>query len=140
MAAHDAAVAGRNRLLAEGRQDNAWLAALEDQIARHAVAASAARLSLVTRLNARTDARRVSGPAFPPARAGLLCPIAERLHTEPALTVEDWLRDGLEANRSRDAAAASSALGAHRTDMVLTDVATGTAGLVGQHGASRRPC
>ncbi len=123
MAAHDTAVGSRNRLLAEGRHDRSWLAGLEDSIARHAVAASAARLALVTRLNAQIEA---GAGSFPPARIGLACPIAERLGIEPALAVEDWLRDGLAAGRSRDAAAGSSALGAHRTDMLLTDVATGT--------------
>jgi DNA replication and repair protein RecF len=124
MAAHDTAVGSRNRLLAEGRHDRAWLAGLEDSIARHAVAASAARLSLVTRLNAQIEAGLAA--AFPPARIGLACPIAERLETQPALAVEDWLRAGLDANRMRDAAAGTSALGAHRTDMGLTDVTTGT--------------
>ena len=144
VAAHDTAVHSRNRLLAEGRpvgrsssrsgeaetspaagrQDPAWLAGLEDAIARHALAASAARLSLVTRLNAQVDAGIAN--AFPSARIELVCPIAERLETEPALAVEDWLRASLEANRARDAAAGTSALGAHRTDMRLTDVSTGT--------------
>lgn len=124
MAAHDTGIGSRNRLLAEGRQDRSWLTGLEDSIARHAVAASAARLSLVTRLNAQIDAGIAS--AFPPARIGLACPIAERLRTQSALAVEDWLRAGLEASRARDAAAGASALGAHRTDMLLTDVTTGT--------------
>jgi DNA replication and repair protein RecF len=124
MASHDTAVGSRNRLLAEGRLDRSWLAGLEDSIARHAVAASAARLSLVTRLNAQIETG--AAPAFPPVRIGLACPIAERLETEPALAVEDWLRAGLQANRTRDAAAGTSALGAHRTDMRMTDVTTGT--------------
>jgi DNA replication and repair protein RecF len=134
MAAHDTAVGGRNRLLAEGRQDRAWLAGLEDSIARHAVAASAARLGLVTRLNAQIEGE---AGAFPPARISLACPIAERLETEPALAVEDWLRAGLEANRSRDAVAGTSALGAHRTDMRLTDVATGTPAALASTGQQK---
>ncbi|MCW3476055.1 AAA family ATPase, partial [Limobrevibacterium gyesilva] len=51
VAAFEAAMAQRNRLLAEGRHDPAWLAALEDGLARHAVAATAARAALVARLN-----------------------------------------------------------------------------------------
>jgi DNA replication and repair protein RecF len=134
MAAHDTAVGSRNRLLAEGRQDRSWLAGLEDSIARHAVAASAARLSLVTHLNAQIEAD--AGP-FPPARISLTCQIAERLETEPALAVEDWLRAGLEANRPRDAAAGTSALGAHRTDMLLTDVHTGTPAALASTGQQK---
>jgi DNA replication and repair protein RecF len=134
MAAHDTAVHSRNRLLAEGRADPSWLAGLEDSIARHAVAASAARLGLVTRLNAQIEAE---GGAFPPARIALACPIAERLEREPALAVEDWLRAGLAANRARDAAAGSCALGAHRTDMLLTDVTTGTPAALASTGQQK---
>jgi DNA replication and repair protein RecF len=134
MAAHDSAVHSRNRLLAEGRQDPSWLAGLEESIARHAVAASAARLDLVTRLNAEGAA---GDGAFPPARIGLACPIAERLESEPALTVEDWLRAGLEASRTRDAAAAACALGAHRTDLRLTDVLTGTPAALASTGQQK---
>jgi DNA replication and repair protein RecF len=140
MAAHDTAVGSRNRLLAEGRHDRSWLTGLEDSIARHAVAASAARLSLVTRLNAYIGGDGGAWPpghAFPAARMGLVCPIAERLETEPALAVEDWLRGGLEANRARDAAAGSSALGAHRSDMQLTDVATGTPAALASTGQQK---
>jgi DNA replication and repair protein RecF len=119
VAAHDAAMGSRNRLLAEGRQDPSWLAGLEDAMARHAVAATAARMALVRRLNA-TLAGGVTG-GFPAVRIALACAIAERLAREPALAVEDWLRAGLAANRSRDAAAGGAALGAHRTDMRLAD-------------------
>jgi DNA replication and repair protein RecF len=134
IAAHDSAVHSRNRLLAEGRADPSWLAGLEDAIARHAVAASAARLGLVTRLNEAVEA---SGDRFPPARIGLSCAIAERLEAEPALAVEDWLRTGLAANRARDAAAGSSALGAHRMDMKLTDVMTGTPAALASTGQQK---
>jgi DNA replication and repair protein RecF len=134
MASHDTAVGSRNRLLAEGRHDRSWLAGLEESIARHAVAASAARLNLVTRLNAQIEGE---AGAFPPAQIGLNCPIAERLETEPALAVEDWLRAGLEANRPRDAAAGTSALGAHRTDLRLTDVISGTPAVLASTGQQK---
>ncbi|MCC6720356.1 MAG: DNA replication/repair protein RecF [Acetobacteraceae bacterium] len=120
IAAHETAMAGRNRLLAEGRRDAAWLAGLEDAMARHAVAATAARLELVSRLNATPPAG-----AFPAARLALDCAIAARLVAAPALAVEDWLRDGLAASRAADAARGSATLGAHRSDMALADAATG---------------
>lgn len=119
VAAFDTAMANRNRLLAEGRQDRAWLAGLEESMARHAVAATAARMGLVARMNA------APGTAFPAARMTLLCPIAARLAEQPALDVEDWLRAALEAGRPADAATGSAALGAHRADMGLADAATG---------------
>jgi DNA replication and repair protein RecF len=51
--------------------------------------------------------------------------------------VEDWLRAGLAANRTRDAAAGSSALGAHRTDMLLTDQTTGTPAALASTGQQK---
>jgi DNA replication and repair protein RecF len=121
IAAHDAAMAQRNRLLSGGHADPSWLAGLEDSISRHAVAATAARMAFVARMNAV-----LAPPGFPAARLALVCPIVERLETAPALAVEDWLRQGLVANRGRDAAAGAAALGAHRTDLALSDAASGT--------------
>ncbi len=125
VAAHDTATASRNRLLAAGRTDAAWLAGVEDAVARHAVAATAARAALVARLNATLAAGAAS--PFPAARLALLGPIAERLLTEPALAVEDWVRATLAASRTRDAAAGSAAIGAHRADLALADAETGLA-------------
>ena len=119
VAAHDNAMSQRNRLLASGRADPAWLAGLEDAMARHAVAATAARRSLATRLNAVMVAGAATG-AFPAARMDLACPIAAALAEQPALAVEDALRAALAADRRRDAAAGGAARGAHRTDMTLT--------------------
>jgi DNA replication and repair protein RecF len=123
VAAHDAAMAQRNRLLAEGGADPRWLAGLEDTMARHAVAAAAARAALVDRLDAALQ-DGVAG-AFPAARLALLCPIAARLATEPALAVEEWLRGALADARGHDARAGTAAIGAHRADMALTDSGTG---------------
>ncbi|MBR0667096.1 DNA replication/repair protein RecF [Roseomonas hellenica] len=118
VAAHDHAMAGRNRVLAEGRGDAAWLAALEEQMARHAVAAVAARQALARRLNAVLAGGQATG-AFPAARMALACQIAAALEAGPALAVEETLREGLAADRRRDAAAGGAARGAHRTDMTL---------------------
>ena len=126
VAAHDAAMAQRNRLLAEGRAEPAWLSGLEDAMARHGVAATAARMALVRRLN---DVPASPAPAirrFPPTRIGLICPVADRLAVSPALEAEDWLRATLAANRARDAAAGTAFFGAHRADMTLTDLETRT--------------
>ena len=124
VAAHDAALVQRNRLLAEGRRDPAWLSGLEDAMARHGVAATAARMALTRRLNqVEPDGPHTS--AFPAARIRLICPIADRLAASPAVEVEDWVRATLAASRGRDAAAGTSLLGAHRADMHLTDAATG---------------
>ncbi len=135
VAAHDTAMAQRNRLLAEGGADAAWLAGLEDAMARHAVAATAARAALVERLNAALQ-EGVAG-SFPPARLSLSCPIAGRLAGEPALAVEDWLRAALAAGRAADARAGSAALGAHRADMGLADAASGLAAVLASTGQQK---
>jgi DNA replication and repair protein RecF len=118
VAAYENAMAQRNRLLAEGGRDTVWLAALEDAMARHGVAAAAARRGLAARLNAVLTAG-VAG-AFPAARLDLACPLCDALGRAPALAVEERLRADLAAGRGRDAAAGGAAVGAHRTDMTLT--------------------
>jgi DNA replication and repair protein RecF len=127
VAAHDGAMAQRNRLLAEGRAEAAWLAGLEDAMARHGVAATAARMALVRRLNDLPDQHGDETLSeFPAARIGLVCAIADRLAISPALEAEDWLRATLAANRRRDAASGTATAGAHRADMTLTDLETRT--------------
>ena len=123
VAAHDTAMTSRNRLLATGAADAAWLAGLEHAMARHAVAVAAARAALATRLNAALSAGAAA--PFPAAHIAVLCPIAERLSAFPALAVEDWLRATLAANRPRDAASGTAVAGAHRADMALADAASG---------------
>ena len=118
VAAHDSAMAERNRLLGEGRADPSWLAGLEDAMARHAVAVAAARRALMLRLNAELVAGRATG-AFPAARLEIACPILGALAETPAVAVEDALRQGLAADRRRDAAAGGAARGAHKADLSL---------------------
>ncbi len=115
VSAYDHAMAQRNRLLHEGRADPAWLAGLEDQMARHGVAAAAARRSLVARLNA-TLAGGLTG-AFPAARLELACPLAQALDQQPALAVEDAWRAAWAAARGRDAAAGATLQGPHRAEL-----------------------
>ena len=125
VAAHDSAMAERRRLLAEGRRDAAWLSGLEDAMARHGVAVTAARAALVAQLNAAL-AGGISG-RFPAARLALHSSIGELLAVHPALAVEDSLRQSLSAARARDAAAGAAQQGAHRDDLALSDLATGLA-------------
>ena len=120
VAAYDTAMASRNRLLGEGRADAAWLAGLEDAMARHGVAVTAARASVIAQLNAAP-----AEGAFPAAGLALVCPVAAQLQGHPALATEDWLRDALRAGRAVDAAAGSARMGAHRADLAISDAATG---------------
>ena len=135
VAAHDAAMAQRNRLLAEGGSDAAWLTGLEEVMARHAVAAAAARMALVERLNAVL--RRGAAGAFPAAMLTLDCPIAGRLAGGPALAAEEWLRAALAERRAVDGAAGSASLGAHRADMGLADAESGLAAAASSTGQQK---
>ncbi len=124
VAAYENAMAQRNRLLARERRegvraDPAWLDGLEDAMARHGVAAAAARRGLVARLNATLLAERVTG-AFPAARLDLACGVSAALDAEPALAVEETLRAEWGANRGRDAAAGATLSGPHRADLLFT--------------------
>jgi DNA replication and repair protein RecF len=119
-AAHDTAVASRNRLLATRPGDGSWLAGVEESIARHAVAVAAARRAFVAHLNTAP----LPSTAFPRAHLALLDPIADRLAEQPALAVEAWLRTVLAETRFTDAASGSTSNGAHRADLAMSDAET----------------
>jgi DNA replication and repair protein RecF len=121
IASFEAASAQRNRLLAEGGEAG-WLAALEDSMARHAVAATAARAALLLRLNAAIEAG--AADPFPRVALALSCGIAERLAAAPAVEVEDALRTAYAAARMQDAGAKSASLGPHKADFLIADAAT----------------
>ena len=123
IAAFEAAAAQRNRLLAEQRLDPDWLAGLEDSMSRHAVAATAARLALISRLNAALEAG-VAAP-FPAVHLALECVIGARLGQAPALEVEDWLRLALAAGRAADAERGAAGFGPQRADLAIADAVTG---------------
>lgn len=124
LAAHDRAMIQRNRLLAQRGADTDWLAALERTMARHAVAAVAARVDMLARLNADEQAMH---DGFPAAHLELDCVIAARLHDQPALAVEDWLVERMAHARSLDRQRGGSRFGAHRTDLRMADRLTGRA-------------
>jgi len=123
--AYESAMAGRNRLLAprgeNRRSDAAWLAGLEDAMARHGIAIAASRRALVARLNAAMGA--VPKGAFPAAILALQCPAAALLEQMPALAAEDALRASWAASRPRDAAAGATLSGPHRADLIFTHAA-----------------
>ena len=105
----------RARLLREGRRDAAWLAALEQTMAEHAVAVGAARRDALARLE---SGLAMSLGAFPGVRLELEGWVERALEREPALAVEGALRERWAAARDLDAAAGRTALGVHRTDLL----------------------
>lgn len=135
LSAFERASAQRNRLLSgPERADPAWLAGIEDAMARHSVAIVAARADLVRRLNAVG-----ADPAgiFPSAGMFLICPIAERLTQEPALRVEDWIRDELRGSRELDRVRGRASTGAGRADFGVRDSRSGLLASEGSTGQQK---
>lgn len=123
IASFEAASVNRSRQLEAATADADYLAIIEDSMARHAVAASAARLDLIDRLNA-TLAEGVTLP-FPAVRLGIACPIAERLRGVPALAVEDWLRATLARTRYHGDEAGMQPPSPQRADLTIEDAVSG---------------
>jgi DNA replication and repair protein RecF len=114
---HDSALRQRARLLAERPNETSWLDAVETELAATGVALAAARLDMIGRLSGAIDA--TTGP-FPRPLVAADGAIEARLASEPALAVEDWLRESLARNRAADAASGETRLGAHKSDLAVT--------------------
>ncbi len=134
LAAYEQALRQRARLLKSGPEDTAWLAALEDAMARHGVAVAAARRALVGAL-ARACALGI-GP-FPRPGVGLAGEVDGWLAVMPALGVEDELRVRLAAGRHDDAASGRAAVGPHRSDLSVWDLETGRPASQGSTGEQK---
>ncbi len=117
VAAYEQALRERARLLRAGGADNAWLAVLEESMARHGIAIAAARRDSVRRL-AQACAAGV-GP-FPVVGLGLVGEVEAALEDRAALAVEDDLRERLASARARDAGNGGAAAGPHRSDLAVT--------------------
>lgn len=111
----------RARLLAEGRFDDAWLGAIEHDMAERAVAIAAARLDLIARLDGAIAETDGSFPKPAPLANGM---IEAWLDACPALETEERYRRHLAAMRRRDAEAASCD-GPHRSDLEVRFAMTG---------------
>ncbi len=120
ISAYEHAMRERSRLLKRGRADATWLASLEDTMARYGVAIAAARRAFLERLSRSGDA---AVSAFPQARLALAGDLEAQLESQPALAVEDELRDRLSASRGRDSETGGASVGPHRSDLVVHHVA-----------------
>jgi DNA replication and repair protein RecF len=100
---YEAAMRARNKLLAEGSTDDAWLGSLEAAMAEHGAELAAARARTVTALDEQLSAM----PDDDFARA--------------SINLEGWspadLASSLRDNRGRDAAAGRATEGPHRQDL-----------------------
>jgi DNA replication and repair protein RecF len=108
----------RNLLLTAGSSDMAWLAALEAQMAEHAVAIAAARIYATSRINTSLTAERIPSP-FPWGRVSLEGEIEALVEKLPALAAEENYRHRLHEGRSADRAASRTLSGPHRSDFMV---------------------
>lgn len=108
-ARYEAAMRARNKLLAEERPDEGWLAALEARMAEHGAALAEARRIAVAALAERL----LLAPDGPFARPGLA--LADNESEDLAVR--------LAAGRARDAAAGRVLYGPHRADLLVTHLA-----------------
>jgi DNA replication and repair protein RecF len=125
LARYERALHERSQLLRQsgpGGWDAAWLAAIEQQIAEGGVAVAAARRELVQRLGQAASAG--IGP-FPQAGLALAGVVDTWLADMPALAVEDAVRRQLAADRTKDSETGGAQCGPHRSDLLVTDLATG---------------
>ncbi|HMC91469.1 MAG TPA: AAA family ATPase, partial [Allosphingosinicella sp.] len=110
-ARYEAAMRARNKLLGEaGPPDEAWLGALEARMVEHGAALAEARAAAVAALAERLE----EAPEGPFARAGLSLEGGEASSAE-----------ALRRGRARDAAAARTLAGPHRTDLAVTHLGKG---------------
>lgn len=112
---YDSSRRERTRLLRAGGGEPSWLAALERNMAGHAVAIAAARLDFLARL---ANALRGADGPFPRPEIAVTGLIEEWLATMPALEAEERYQARLAADRRRDAEAGSSE-GVHRSDLAV---------------------
>ncbi len=122
----------RNLLLTDGSSDMAWLAALEAQMAEHAVAIAAARIYAVSRINTSLTAERIPSP-FPWGRVSLEGEIEALVENLPALAAEENYRRRLHEGRSADRAAGRTMAGPHRSDFLVLH---GPKGVVASEGST----
>lgn len=121
--AYERALRERARLLRDRVSDDAWLSALETQMAERGVAVAAARVAMAEALNASTAER---AGAFPVPTMVLDGAVESWLAEGPALAAEERFRAALSAARIEDAFAGGASIGPHRSDIVVRHRERGT--------------
>lgn len=118
---YETAMRQRQRLLEERNRDDAWLAALEAQMAAAGVAIAAARRETAGALAAAEVADAAeSGGAFPGADIALEGGLEAALERAPAAQVEEEFAEQLKRGRRADAEAGRALNGPHRSDLLVT--------------------
>ncbi len=134
VSAYEQAMRERARLLRDGPQDPAWLGTLEDTMATAGVAIAAARREVAAQLDRICAAAQGS---FPAARLALMGEIESALESLPALAAEEAFRTRLAALRAQDRESGTTAVGPHRSDLMVRYAATGMAAAEGSTGEQK---
>jgi len=113
---YEKALRERMRMLRDNIVDPTWYDALEDSMAQTGTAIAAARRHLLSQLQA---AIKETAGAFPQADLKIEGLAEEKLDREPALLVEERLRDALASSRADDAQNGTCAFGPHRSDLAV---------------------
>lgn len=115
---YETAMRQRQKLLEEGVRDDAWLGALEAQMAEAGVAVAAARRDLAALLM-QTDIG-AADTVFPASVLAFEGYLENALDGAPAAVVEDEFRDRLKDQRRVDREAKRALIGPHRSDLLVT--------------------
>ncbi len=123
VSAYDKTLRERARLLREGRDDAAWLDALEETLAGHGIAVAAARRDAVSRLSGALGSgfggREQIDAVFPRAEVAVEGTVEDWLAEYPAIEAEIRFRDALVQSRPQDALAGGARVGPHRSDLAV---------------------
>ena len=114
---YERAMRSRNRLLAEGRLDPAWLGGLETQMAELGIAMALARRDLVALLKGVIERGQEGEGVFPRAEIALDGFFDDA--DAPAVDLESHYIETLREGRRRDQAAGRTLEGPHRSDLMI---------------------
>lgn len=116
--AYDNAMRERNRLLAEGNFDDAWLSALEHAMAEKAGAIASSRIATIQQLNRAVASSNLS---FPKPHVAVNGDVEKMLlEGASALAAEEHFSGVLANARRQDATAGRTLSGTHRSELRVT--------------------
>jgi len=134
VSSYNQALKERGRLLRSGAADPAWLDVLEARAAGTAIAIAAARRQTV---NALGEVLLANPGPFPRPTLGLEGAVEDWLAALSALDCEQRLAGCFKTNRQRDAETGTTAIGPHRSDLVVHDAKSGMAAAEGSTGQQK---
>jgi len=117
ISAYEHTMRQRQKLLEQGKNDDEWLSALEQQMSEHGVAIADARRRMAMTLAAQDIVGE--GAAFPAADIALEGYVEAALDHNVAADVEDEFAERLKYQRRIDREAGRALYGPHRSDLIV---------------------